>query len=354
MTYIDPQKRANAEQNGMPHAAEEVIAEWVALAESVCLELRRAGLPAHMSPLGAPASQQAGARVHVDTIDGPAGGVHVEWNAGETLTEAVFARMQPDGLDLPDPVIAHGAQIVSLMDETIRGVLAFVGFRTQDAVELNDLAPGTHVAGRLPRQWYIEHVLAEGVLGLIAAIRSSSTDSDPAAGDSAEGRDRLTGRGVRIVQEGQYLLPDDDRQELARVLRRLAEAMYGQDMACRGPWEADRSLLDLPDELCLATRAPLIVTGTPATRRELLAAAYVALLGSIELAEADLIDDEHAARITEAWTGTLRRRLEPVPDEDRQELVRLFRQVAREESDPGGKAFAAGFQKVIGVVEEGG
>ncbi|MER5340534.1 hypothetical protein [Streptomyces mirabilis] len=356
MTYIDPQKRANAEKNGSPHAPEEVIAEWHALAKKVCRELQHAGLPADVQHPNTLADRQAGACVSVDTIEGPTGGVHVSWNAGESLTEAALEFMQPDRLDLSEPVIEHGTRIVSLMDETIKSVLTLAGFRTRDAVELNDLAPGTYVAGRQPRQWFIEHILTEGVLGLIGAIRScdpSGDDSGEPAGISAEGKARLTGRGIRIVQDGLHRLADDDRQEFARVFRRLAGAMHSQDMVYRGFWKADRSLLELPDELCLPAQEPPAVAGTSVIRSQVLAAAYMAVLGSIELADEDTVDDDEAVKITEAWTGTLLRRLDQAPDEDRQELIHLFREAAREETDPAHKAFASGFPEAIGLVEEG-
>ncbi|WP_327313112.1 hypothetical protein [Streptomyces sp. NBC_01235] len=356
MTYIDPQKRANAEENGIPHAPEEVIAEWHALAETVCRELQHAGLPAYVQHPNTLADRQVGARVSVDTIEGPAGGVHVSWNAGESLTEAVLEFMEPDRLDLREPVIEHGARVGSLMDETIKSVLTLAGFRTRDAVELNDLAPGTYVAGRRPRQWFIEYILTEGVLGLIAAIRSPDPrgdDSGEPAGISVEGKARLTGRGIRIVQDGLHRLADDDRQEFARVFRRLAGAMHSQDMVYRGFWKADRSLLELPDELCLPAQEPPAVAGHSVTRPQVLAAAYMALLGSIAPAGEDTVDDDDAVKITEAWTGTLLRRMNQAPDEDRHELIRLFREAAREETDPAHQAFASGFPEAIGLVEEG-
>ncbi|NEA63824.1 hypothetical protein [Streptomyces sp. SID12488] len=354
MTYVDPQKRKNAEENGIPHAPEKVIAEWHSLAETVCRELRHAGLPAYTQHPNTLADMQAGACVSVDTVDGPAGGVHVSWNAGETLTEAALGYMEPDRLDLGEPVIEHGVRVGALMDETIRSVLTLAGFRTCDAVELNDLAPGTHVAGRQPRQWFIEYILTEGVLGLIATIRSrdpSGDNSGEPTDISVEGRVLLTARAIRIVQDGLHRLTDDDRQESARVFRRLAGAMHSQDMVYRGFWKANRSLLELPDELCLPTQEPPAEAGGPVTRSQVLVAAYLALLGSIELADEDTVDEDAAVKITEAWTGTLLRRLDEAPDEDRQELVRLFREAAREETNSAHKTFASGFPEAIGLVE---
>ncbi|MFD9488675.1 hypothetical protein ACFWBX_32880, partial [Streptomyces sp. NPDC059991] len=254
MTYIDPQVRANAEKNGIPHAPEEVIAERHALADAVCGELQHAGLPAYVEFSNAPSEGRAGARVSVDTMEVPAGGVFVGWHPGESLAEAVLGFMEPDRLDLREPVIEHGERVGSLMDAAIKSVLVLAGFRTRDASEINDLASGIHVAGRQPRQWFLAHILTEGVLGLISAIRSfdpSGDDRGARAGISAEGKARLTERGIRIVQDGLPSLADDDRRELARVFRRLAGAMHSQDMAQVGFWGADRSPLELADELCL-------------------------------------------------------------------------------------------------------
>jgi hypothetical protein len=45
--------------------------------------------------------------------------------------------------------------------------------------------------------------------------------------------------------------------------------------------------------------------------------------------------------------------VEQAPDEDRRELIRLFRETAREETDRAHKAFASGFPEAIGLVAEG-
>jgi hypothetical protein len=131
---------------------------------------------------------------------------------------------------------------VSVFPPVRQSVLTLAGLRTREAAELNDLASGIHVACRQPRQWFIEHVLAEDVLGLIAAIRScdpSGDDPDEPPGISAEGKARLSGRGIRILQNGLHRQTDDGRQEFARVFRRLAGAMHSQDMAHRCFWKAD-------------------------------------------------------------------------------------------------------------------
>ncbi|MFI1106326.1 hypothetical protein [Streptomyces melanogenes] len=353
MTYIDPHVRSNAEKNGIPHVSEDVISERHALANAVHGDLRQAGLPAYVEFSSAPSEGRSGVRVSVNTMNGPAGGVHVEWNPGESLTGAVLGFMEPDRLDLPAPVIEYGTRVGSLMDETIKSTLALAGFRTRDASEINDLDSGIQVAGRQPRQWFLVHILTEGVLGLITTIRSYDLSGEhPGArtGITAEEKARLTGRGIRIVQDGLHSLTDDDRQELASAFRRLAGAMHSQDMARRGFWAADRSPLELADELCLPQDKPLAMTGSSTTPAQVLAAAYLALLGSIELTEHS-IDEGDATTITH--TGTLLRRLEQAPAEDRQELRRLLHQAAREETDPAHKAFTSGLAETIAQTKQG-
>ncbi|GGU44059.1 hypothetical protein [Streptomyces violascens] len=264
--------------------------------------------------------------------------------------------MKPDRFDLLEPLIEHSVRVSSLMDEAINNVLLLAGFRTRNATELNDLSSGIHVAGRQPRQWYLAAILAEGVVGLIASIHACDPcedDSSALVGISAEGKARLTGRGIRIAQDGLHSLAADDLQDHIRAVRRIAGAMHSQDMARRGFWKADRSLLELADELCLPPQEPSATTKSSRTSAQVLAAAYLALLGSLELADEDTIDTDDAVKITETWTGTLRRRLDDAPAEDRQELIRLFNEAAGEETDPAVKAFASGLPVAVGLAEEG-
>ncbi|MFI6469855.1 hypothetical protein ACIBL5_06265 [Streptomyces sp. NPDC050516] len=280
----------------------------------------------------------------------------MSWKVSESLTTTVLSFMEPDGLDLLEPVIEHAVRVGSVMDEAINKVLLLAGFRTRDATEFNDLDSGIHVAGRQPRQWYIASILTEGVVGLIASIRACDpSDDDPSAhvGISVDGKARLTGRGIRIAQDGLHSLTNDDRQEHMRVLHRIAGAMYGQDMARRGFWKADRSLLELADELSLPSQEPPTVARSSLTSTQVLAAAYLALLGSLELADEATIDKDDTVKITETWTGTLRRRLDDAPAEDRQELIRLFHEAACEETDPAYKSFASELLEAIGLVGEG-
>jgi hypothetical protein len=270
-------------------------------------------------------------------MDSPAGGVYVSWNPSESLAETALSFMKPDRFDLLEPLIEHSVRVSSLMDEAINNVLLLAGFRTRDATELNDLASGIHVAGRQPRQWYIASILAEGVVGLIASIRACDPcddDSRALVDISAEGKTRLTGRGIRIAQDGLHSLAADDLQDHIRAVRRIAGAMHSQDMARRGFWKADRSLLELTDELCLSPQEPPTETRSSLTSTQVLAAAYVALLGSLELADENTVEDDDAVKITRAWTENLLRRLDEAPVEDRQELIRLFHEVAYEETDP--------------------
>lgn len=129
--------------------------------------------------------------------------------------------------------------------------------------------------------------------------------------------------------------------------------MQSQDMARRGFWKADHSLLELAEELRLAPQEPPTETRSSLTSTRVLAAACVALLGSLELADEETIAHDDAVKITEARTGTLRRRLDDAPAEDRQELIRLLHEAACEETDPAYKAFASGLPAAVGLAEEG-
>jgi len=108
----------------------------------------------------------------------------------------------------------------------------------------------------------------------------------------------------------------------------------------------------LEGRLCLPAQEPPAIDGASVPRSQVLASAYVALLGSIEPADEDTVGDDNALKIAEAWTGTLLRRIDRAPDEDRQELIRLFREAACAETDPAHMGFASGFPEAIGLVAE--
>ncbi|MFJ2400355.1 hypothetical protein ACIOUE_03565 [Streptomyces xanthochromogenes] len=330
MQYINPQIRLNADRSGAPHAPEDIIAVRHALAEAVAQELRYAGLPACVEFSNRPAQQQAGACVSVSTADSPAGGVYVTWNPSSSMIETAQRSAEPGTFDLLEPVIEHSVRVGSLMNEALKRVLVLAGFRTRDASELNDLSSGLHIAGRQPRQWFIASILAEGVVGLIASIRTFIPHKNnplPRAEISAETKSRLTERGIRIAQKGLHGLTADGQQDHIRVIRRTAGALHSQEMARNGFWEANQALLELADELCLPTHEMSITQSAGRTSPQVLTAAYIALLADLERTQEGY---DEAIEISEIWTATLLRRSHQAPADDQHELSRLFRESATE------------------------
>ncbi|MEU3334595.1 hypothetical protein [Streptomyces sp. NPDC006668] len=79
-----------------------------------------------------------------------------------------------------------------------------------------------------------------------------------------------------------------------------------------------------------------------------LAKAVMELIISIELTEDEEIDPDVATTIVEP-VGFL---LTDVPEDAREQLVRLFREVAQDEDNPERRAMAEEFPEAIGLVEE--
>jgi hypothetical protein len=79
-----------------------------------------------------------------------------------------------------------------------------------------------------------------------------------------------------------------------------------------------------------------------------LAKAVMELIISIELTEDEEIDPDVATTIVEP-VGFL---LNGVPEDAREELVRLFREVAEDEENPERRAMADEFPEAIGLVAE--
>ncbi|MCX5225928.1 hypothetical protein ABZY16_32285 [Streptomyces sp. NPDC006553] len=130
-----------------PKASPDVIAEWNHLADRVCRELARAGLPAYRGDLDGGPQDGPGAEVHVDPLAD--GGVYADWRAdGELTTAAVelFAR----GIDHtdPPPIVRHHRDIHQFMQEALLGILASAGLQ----VEKGDphLGIAVHVKGLRP------------------------------------------------------------------------------------------------------------------------------------------------------------------------------------------------------------
>ncbi|MFF8512727.1 hypothetical protein ACF064_32110 [Streptomyces sp. NPDC015492] len=111
-----------------PQAAPDVIAEWNDLADQVCRELARAGLPARRVDLDGGVLERPGADVHVDRI--LEGGVYVDWRADAELRTAALELFEK-GIDYadPPPVVRHHRDIHKIMQGALLGILASAGFQ---------------------------------------------------------------------------------------------------------------------------------------------------------------------------------------------------------------------------------
>jgi hypothetical protein len=83
-----------------------------------------------------------------------------------------------------------------------------------------------------------------------------------------------------------------------------------------------------------------------------LARVVMDLLISIELADDDVIDPDDAVKLTEGASGDLRVWTENASEADRQELIRLFREIAAEQEVPERRELALRFPEAIGLVAE--
>ncbi|MFF7439061.1 hypothetical protein [Streptomyces sp. NPDC008122] len=113
-----------------PKATPEVLADWNDLAERVCCELARAGLPARRAGLEGGALERSGADVHVDRIR--EGGVYVDWRTNAELRTAAIELFEK-GIDYadPPPVVRHHRDIHKIMQGALLGILASAGFQVE-------------------------------------------------------------------------------------------------------------------------------------------------------------------------------------------------------------------------------
>ncbi|GAA2620280.1 hypothetical protein [Streptomyces vastus] len=120
-----------------PSAPRDVTAERDVLADRVCRELERAGIPAFREQQ----ADRAGARVEVDdTALDAAREVIVDWCPDPSLTEAVVDSMQSG--DYQAPVIQHNGAVCSHMQKAIIGILRSAGLQADTAAEFDgDLHP---------------------------------------------------------------------------------------------------------------------------------------------------------------------------------------------------------------------
>jgi|tagenome__1003787_1003787.scaffolds.fasta_scaffold20798764_2 hypothetical protein len=114
-----------------PKASPEVVAERETLADEVCRELARTGLPVRRGDLDDGAEKRPGARVHVAPfVDG---GVYVNWTTDAELRDTaldLFAR----GIDYadPPPVLRHYNSVLRHMRAALSEILASAGFEVAE------------------------------------------------------------------------------------------------------------------------------------------------------------------------------------------------------------------------------
>ncbi|MFG3291853.1 hypothetical protein ACGF3G_23980 [Streptomyces sp. NPDC048179] len=115
-----------------PKASPDVIAARNALADKVCRELERGGLPVHRGDVeGDLSPETSGARVHVDPSAG--GGVLVAWRTGEDLRAAAVEVLERGGFSSIPPVLRHHETVVQRMADALAGILASAGFEVAGA-----------------------------------------------------------------------------------------------------------------------------------------------------------------------------------------------------------------------------
>lgn len=110
----------------------DVIAKFDALADRVCCELARTGLPVYRGDREGGPNSRPGAEVHVDPI--APGGVLVDWSTGEELREAAL-NLFAQGIDFSNPpaVVRHHKDVLTYMYDVVRGILTSAGFEVEVA-----------------------------------------------------------------------------------------------------------------------------------------------------------------------------------------------------------------------------
>ncbi|QUQ71293.1 hypothetical protein [Kutzneria sp. CA-103260] len=129
---------------GIRIASDEVLTRRDELADRVCAELRRAGLPARRH--SADDEQVAGAEVAVDRAEETdGGGVFVQWCPDQSLVRAALGLPVGDvdeqalnaaAMTLPhranDPSLIHSGAVKRHMQAAIIGILCSAGLRAYD------------------------------------------------------------------------------------------------------------------------------------------------------------------------------------------------------------------------------
>ncbi|MEU9452099.1 hypothetical protein [Streptomyces sp. NPDC048277] len=115
-----------------PKASPDVIAARNVLADKVCRELERGGLPVHRGDVEGDSSHEAsGTCVHVDPSI--SGGVFAEWCTGEDLRDAAVEILERGDFSSIPPALRHHETVVQCMAAALAGILASAGFEVQEA-----------------------------------------------------------------------------------------------------------------------------------------------------------------------------------------------------------------------------
>jgi hypothetical protein len=175
-----------------------------------------------------------------------------------------------------------------------------------------------------------KYSLAKAVVDLIISIELSVGEDlsyDVAAGITEPVKVLLGGASREV------------RSDLGQLFRAVA-----QDEAIPARREAAADLADTIGDMGSGDNS-----STSSATDRVLAKAFMRLMNSVELADDEGFDPDTAIRIMEAVSGYL---AHVVPEEVRQNLVPLFREVAEDEDDPTHRELAADFPEAIGLVSE--
>lgn len=131
-----------------PKASPDVIKGRQTLAERVCQELERSGLPVCRGDLSDGPHGRPGAVVHVEPFI--EGGVYVDWRTDAELRDAaldLFAK----GIDYSNPPadVRHHKAVLNHMQAALLGILASAGFEVEEP-DRHGHGSMVHVKGSCP------------------------------------------------------------------------------------------------------------------------------------------------------------------------------------------------------------
>ncbi|MGW2744662.1 hypothetical protein [Streptomyces sp. NPDC001450] len=175
-----------------------------------------------------------------------------------------------------------------------------------------------------------KYALAKAVVDLIISIELTVGEDlphDVAAGITEPVKELLGGTSLEV------------RSDLGQLFRAVAED--------EGILARRQAAFDLADTI--GGISPGDNSSTSSATDRILAKSFMRLMNSVELADDEDFDPDTAIKIMEAVSGYL---AHVVPEEVRQDLVPLFREVAQDEDDPTHRELAADFPEAIGLVSE--